>query len=93
MYKYIKRFIDTIIAFIFLIILFIPMCVVAICIKLEDGGPVFYKQTRIGKDLKPFKIYKFRSMRINRKEFDGKLSHEEMVTNVGKFIRKTSIDE
>ncbi len=93
MYKYIKRFIDTIIAFIFLIILFIPMCVVAICIKLEDGGPVFYRQTRIGKDLKPFKIYKFRSMRTNRKEFDGKLSHEEMVTNVGKFIRKTSIDE
>ena len=62
MYKYIKRFIDTIIAFIFLIILFIPMCVVAICIKLEDGGPVFYKQTRIGKDLKPFKIQIFASI-------------------------------
>lgn len=93
MYKYVKRFIDTIIALALLIILFIPMLIVALCIKLEDGGPVFYKQIRIGKDLKPFKIYKFRSMNTNRKEFDGKLTHEQMVTGVGKFIRKTSIDE
>lgn len=93
MYKYVKRFFDMIIALLLLIILLVPMIIVAICIKLEDGGPVFYKQTRIGKDLKPFKIYKFRSMKTNRKEFDGKLSHEQMVTNVGKFIRKTSIDE
>lgn len=56
-------------------------------------GPVFYKQTRIGKDLKPFKIYKFRSMKTNRVEFDGKLSHDEMVTNIGRFIRRTSVDE
>lgn len=93
MYKYIKRFFDIIIALFLLIILLIPMLIVAICIKLEDGGPVFYKQTRIGKGLKPFKIYKFRSMTTARKEFDGKMSHEQMVTNVGKFIRKTSIDE
>lgn len=93
MYRYIKRFLDMIIALFLLIILMIPMLIVAICIKLEDGGPIFYMQTRIGKNLKPFKIYKFRSMRTNRKEFDGKLSHEQMVTNVGKFIRKTSIDE
>lgn len=56
-------------------------------------GPVFYKQTRIGKGLKPFKIYKFRSMKTNRTEFDGKFTHDEMVTNIGRFIRKTSIDE
>ena len=56
-------------------------------------GPVFYKQTRIGRGLKPFKIYKFRSMKTNRTEFDGKYTHDEMVTNVGRFIRKTSIDE
>ncbi|MBQ9314477.1 MAG: sugar transferase [Clostridia bacterium] len=57
------------------------------------GGPVFYKQIRIGKDLKPFKIYKFRSMKTNRKELDSNLTHDEMVTKVGKFIRRTSIDE
>ena len=74
MYKYIKRFIDTIIAFIFLIILFIPMCVVAICIKLEDGGPVFYKQTRIGKDLKPFKIYLASSSLSIKYKTDAKAS-------------------
>ena len=93
MYKYVKRFFDMIIALLLLIILLVPMLIVSICIKLEDGGPVFYRQTRIGKDLKPFKIYKFRSMKTNRKEFDGKLSHDQMVTNVGKFIRRTSIDE
>ena len=56
-------------------------------------GPVFYKQIRVGKNMKLFKIYKFRSMKTNRKEFDGTLSHDEMVTRVGKFIRRTSIDE
>jgi len=56
-------------------------------------GPVFYKQIRIGKDLKPFKIYKFRSMKTDRVELDSDLSHDEMVTKIGKFIRRTSIDE
>ena len=89
MYKYVKRFLDFLIAISLLIILFIPMLIVAICIKAEDGGPIFYKQIRIGKDLKPFQIYKFRSMKTCRKEFDGKLNHEQMVTKVGKFIRNT----
>ncbi len=93
MYKYIKRILDFFIALVLLLILFIPMLIVALCIKLEDGGPVFYKQYRIGKDLKPFRIYKFRSMNTDREEFDGKMSHDQMVTRVGKFIRKTSIDE
>lgn len=93
MYKYVKRFLDLIISIVLLVILFIPMLIIAICIKSEDGGPIFYKQTRIGKDLKPFEIYKFRSMKTDRKEFDGKLSHEQMVTKIGKFIRKTSLDE
>lgn len=93
MYKYIKRIFDILLAICFIAILGIPMLIIAILIKLEDGGPVIFKQKRMGKDLKPFEIYKFRSMISNRKQLEGKLSHDEMVTKVGKFIRKTSLDE
>lgn len=94
MYKnIIKKLIDIISATILLIIAAIPMIIVAILIKLEDGGPIIYKSKRIGKDCKPFNTYKFRSMKINRKELNSKLTHDEMVTRIGKFIRKTSIDE
>ncbi|MGN1270367.1 MAG: sugar transferase [Clostridia bacterium] len=92
-YLVVKRIIDIIFASILLILLFIPFLIVGLAIKIEDKGPVFYTQDRVGKNLKLFKIYKFRSMKTNRKELDSNMSHEEMVTKVGKFIRKTSIDE
>ena len=60
---------------------------------MVDKGSPFFMQDRMGKDLKPFKMYKFRSMRSDRKELDGKMTHEQMVTNVGRFLRKTSLDE
>ena len=69
------------------------MAIVAIAIKLEDGGPVIYKSRRMGKGLKEFNTYKFRSMKTQREELHSTLSHEQMVTKVGKFIRKTSLDE
>lgn len=93
LYKVIKRIFEFILSIVLLFILILPTIIVAIAIKLEDGGSVFYKQKRIGKDLKPFDMYKFRSMKTNRKELDGKVSHKEMVTKVGEFIRKTGIDE
>ncbi|MCK5126014.1 MAG: sugar transferase [candidate division Zixibacteria bacterium] len=78
----------------------------AIAIKFEDGGPVFFKQTRSGKNGKPFTIYKFRTMVKNAEELKKHLEHKnEMsgpvfkmtrdprVTRVGSFLRKTSIDE
>ena len=68
MYLKIKRVLDFILAFILLIVFLIPMLIVAILIKLDDGGKVLYKQLRMGKDLKPFYIYKFRTMKSNRKE-------------------------
>ena len=92
-YLAIKRIIDFLVSAIFLIILLIPFGIVAIAIKLEDGGPVFFKQKRVGKDLKIFEIYKFRSMKTQREELNSNLTHEEMVTKVGKVLRKTSIDE
>lgn len=93
LYKYVKRIFDILFSAILLILAAIPMLIVAIAIKIEDKGPVIYKSVRMGKDCKPFNTYKFRSMKTNRKELDGSLSHEQMVTKVGKFIRKTSLDE
>lgn len=93
MYKLVKRVLDIIFAIILLVICAIPMIISAILIKLNDGGPVIFKQKRIGKNLKPFYIYKFRTMTTKRKELDGTMTHDEMVTKVGKFLRKTSIDE
>lgn len=94
MYKsIIKRVLDLIFAFVLLIIVAIPMIIVAICIKIEDGGPIIYKSKRMGKGLKTFNTYKFRSMKTNREELHSNMAHEQMVTKVGKFIRKTSLDE
>lgn len=92
-YMIIKRVLDFLISAILLILLIIPFIIVAIAIKLEDGGPIFYKQKRVGKNLKLFEINKFRTMKTNRKELEGNMTHEQMVTKVGKILRKTSIDE
>ena len=94
MYKnVIKRVCDLILALLLLVLAFIPMIIVAICIKFEDGGPIIYKSKRVGKNCKVFNVYKFRSMKVDRQELHSNLSHEQMVTKVGKVIRKTSLDE
>ena len=97
MYKnYIKRGIDCIIAFFVLIVGAIPMLIVAGLIKIDSRGPVLFKQDRIGKDGKVFKILKFRSMcQGAEKKGSGVYSGkgDARVTRVGKFIRATSIDE
>lgn len=93
MYLKIKRMLDFIIAVIAVILLAIPMLIIAISIKIEDGEPVIYKSKRMGKNLKEFNIYKFRSMKTSRTELQSNLSHSDMVTHVGKFIRRTSLDE
>ena len=62
MYKYFKRIVGFLIALVALSILFIPMLIVALLIKLDSKGPVIFKQERLGKNGVPFKIWKFRSM-------------------------------
>lgn len=93
MYIKIKEIIDKIIAILMLIIFILPMIFIAIAIKIEDRGPILYKSKRVGKKLKIINVYKFRSMRCDRKELDSNLTHEQMTTKVGKIIRKTSLDE
>ena len=93
MYKYFKRVFDIIVSICILIVMAIPMLVIAFLIWKEDkGSPIFY-QDRMGRGMKPFRMYKFRSMRQDREALDGKMTHDQMVTKVGKFIRKTSLDE
>lgn len=99
MYKVFKRVFDLIcclIAFPFFCIVWLA---VAIAIKCDDGGPVFYMAERIGKDSKKLLMYKFRSMKVNAPSIvnaDGSTynsANDSRVTRVGKFIRETSIDE
>lgn len=72
---------------------------VAIAIKIEDGGPVFYMANRIGKGSKKLRMYKFRSMKVNAENItnpDGSTYNakdDPRVTKVGKFLRETSLDE
>lgn len=91
----IKRIFDIVFSLIMLILTSPIMLITAICIKLEDGGSVIYKQVRCTKDMKEFVIYKFRSMRENSEGNEAKLavSDDERLTKVGKIIRKLKIDE
>lgn len=91
-----KRLFDIIIAIIALIILCISFIIIAILIKLESKGPVMFKQNRVGINGKTFKIYKFRSMYITAPHdaSTNSLEHaDDMITKIGKGLRKSSIDE
>lgn len=107
---FIKRCIDIILSLLGLIILSPVFLLIAILIKKEDHGNVFYKHKRIGHMNKDIYIYKFRSMTNNYKTFDEfyqtlsdeqkqewdenfKLENDPRITKIGKFIRKTSLDE
>lgn len=94
--KNIKRVIDFIVSVLVLIVLSPLFLIVAIAIKLDSHGPVFYCQERIGLHNIPFMIYKFRSMRLDAEEQDKpQLTSDDdpRVTRVGHFLRKYRIDE
>ncbi len=106
LYEVIKRLIDIACSFLGVILLSPLFIIIAIIIKITSKGPVFFSQKRVGKNGKEFDMYKFRSMVVNAEELKEKLAAQnEMsgpmfkmkddprVTKVGKFIRKTSIDE
>lgn len=91
----VKRALDLFFAVILLIVLFIPLVIVALVVKLTSKGPIFFIQERYGKNSRPFKLYKFRSMvseapEIANSEFNDIKNY---ITPFGMFIRKTSIDE
>ena len=101
-----KRFFDVVLSLFAIIILSPVFLVISIAIMIDDFGNPIFSQERIGKDSKPFKLYKFRSMCVNAEkkidklaEFNEysnlhfKMKNDPRVTRVGKFIRKTSLDE
>ncbi len=95
-YFMLKRLIDIILSFIGLLVLVPFFFIFAIIIKCESKGPIFFKQKRIGKDKKVFKIYKFRTMKNDTpKDTPTHMLQEakNYITKFGGFMRKTSIDE
>lgn len=105
-YEFFKRVFDIVMCSFALVVLSPIFIVVAIMIKLEDGGKVFYSQTRLTKNGKKFEMFKFRSMcpdadkkldeLMDQNEMEGpafKIKDDPRVTKIGRIIRKTSIDE
>ena len=96
MYTKIKRGMDIVFSGLFLLAGAIPLLVVALLVKIDSKGPALFKQERLGKDGKPFWLYKFRSMVVGAEKtgsgvYSGK--NDARVTKIGKILRATSIDE
>jgi exopolysaccharide production protein ExoY len=105
-YEVCKRMIDVVGALIGMLLLLLLLPIVAIWIFLEDRGPIFYRQTRVGINGRPFSIYKFRTMFVDADgylarhpelravwEVNGKLQSDPRITRIGRFLRRTSLDE
>src|SRR5690606_29065822 len=92
---FIKRVFDILFSSVALIAGLPVLLILAAVTKLTSRGPVFYKQERIGKDEKPFYIYKFRSMRVDAEKNGPQLASDDdpRITKWGKFMRKTHLDE
>lgn len=99
MYKYIKCFLDYIISFAFLPVFFFITLILFIIVKIEDNGPVFYIDKRLGYKGQEFKMIKFRSMKVNAPDIrleDGSTynsNEDPRQTKIGRLLRKSSLDE
>jgi lipopolysaccharide/colanic/teichoic acid biosynthesis glycosyltransferase len=97
--KYFKRIFDLVIALLALPFWFIILIIIGPIIYIQDKGPIFYNAPRLGKDGRIFKMFKFRSMKINAPDIrneDGSTFNSEddpRLTKIGKLLRKTSLDE
>ena len=96
MYKhFFKRIFDFILSLLASIILIPIFLIIALAVVIDDPGPVFFKQKRIGKNKKIFWLHKFRTMKVKTPDIPTHLleNPEQYITRVGKFLRKTSLDE
>jgi len=95
-YRHTKAVFDIILAYFMLLLAYLPMLIISAAIYFVDGGPVIFKQLRIGKGGRPFVCYKFRTMRsdaphnLSTEEFKNATKY---ITKTGAFLRKTSLDE
>ena len=95
-YYGLKSVMDFVISLVALVVLSVPMAILALIIKLDDRGPVFFRQKRVGKDQKTFMMLKFRTMRTDTPKDTAThllADPQRYITKVGKFLRKTSLDE
>lgn len=90
-----KRIFDLVVALILLVILAIPMAIIAVMIKIEDPGPVLYRQERVTTYGKHFKIHKFRTMVVNADKIGAAVTigEDPRITKVGKRLRHLRLDE
>ena len=96
MYRhFFKRLLDTCLALCGLVVCCVPMVIIAILIKCDSKGPALFKQVRLGKGMKPFTCYKFRTMCQGAFEKGGIASSESdsRITKIGAILRRTSLDE
>lgn len=95
-YRYVKRAMDIVGAVVGLVLMAVPMVLVAVAVKLDSPGPVFFRQLRMGRHSVPFVCYKFRSMVTSAPKecaANDLQDRAHMVTRVGNFLRKSSLDE
>ncbi|HOX22310.1 MAG TPA: sugar transferase, partial [Elusimicrobiales bacterium] len=90
-----KRVFDIWLALFGLLIFALPLCLIAVLIKVEDGGPVFYRGRRVGRHGQPFFIFKFRSMVVNAEKIGASSTSDDdaRITRIGKLLRKLKLDE
>lgn len=96
MQRVVKRTMDIILSSAALLFFLIPMGVIALAIKLEDGGPVFYRQNRLTRNGREFEILKFRSMIVDAEKYVGAVlasDDDPRITKVGRFLRASRLDE
>jgi len=96
LYLYIKKIMDILLSVLAIILLSPIFLLLVIAIKIDSKGPILFKQKRVGKDKKYFRIWKFRTMKIDTpKDTPTHLLEDpdQYITSVGKFLRKTSLDE
>jgi lipopolysaccharide/colanic/teichoic acid biosynthesis glycosyltransferase len=92
----IKRLVDLCLSFLALVILTVPWLILAILIKIDSHGPIFFQQLRIGKDGIPFRIFKLRTMIDNAEQIGAGLkisADDERITRVGRWLRLFGLDE
>lgn len=95
-YRAVKRLFDMLISLVAFVVLLIPMGIIALAIFIDNPGRVIFKQNRVGCDGKSFKIYKFRSMKMDTPKYLSTAEvgdPEKYITRLGRFLRKSSIDE
>ena len=93
--RFFKRFADTVLAFFGAILLLPVFLIVAVAVFIDDPGPVFFTQLRVGKNKKLFRLHKFRSMKTKTPDVPTHLLEDpnRYITRVGRFLRRTSLDE